>query len=173
LHDLRELCTNPGACVFRVQEINDGLPCFLWRSKEFRKARIEFAKAVPLRDIEAVAEGLNKGKGRGIVIASGGFAQLANTFASLLPLRKMGCTLPIEIWHTGGEQGDVDRVRQVFEVSAQAMLSAPLLPALHAPRLRGWHAWPIAHCVPAAVNRQPIVRASVDRARSAGCPPMP
>ena len=53
--------------------------------------------------------------GKPLVMADGSVrstVQLVNAFAGLVPLRRhMGCTLPIEVWHTSAEREVVDVFR--------------------------------------------------------------
>lgn len=48
--------------------------------------------------------------GRGILIPGGGVKYFTNAWVALRMLRKLGCTLPIQIWHLGATEID-DRMR--------------------------------------------------------------
>jgi hypothetical protein len=44
------------------------------------------------------------GEGRGIVICGGGQRFFASTYATIKVIRRVGCTLPIELWYLAGER---------------------------------------------------------------------
>jgi hypothetical protein len=46
--------------------------------------------------------------GRGIVICGGGVRMFANAWVCIQMLRKLGCQLPIELWHLGATELDVE-----------------------------------------------------------------
>ncbi|HXI53173.1 MAG TPA: glycosyltransferase family 9 protein [Candidatus Saccharimonadales bacterium] len=77
-------------------------------------------------------------RGRGIVLCAGGPNYLPSAWVCLRVLRRLGCRLPVEIWHLG--EGEIDQVvRSLFERYGvrfrDACRETPLLPMR---RLGGW-----------------------------------
>ena len=57
-----------------------------------------------LAEFEACGRRFPRGSGRGIVICAGGPTLVACAFATVAQIRRVGCTLPIEIFHAGPEE---------------------------------------------------------------------
>ena len=65
-----------------------------WRDVERQAQWLRFVQdQVPPFDVAAHS-------GRGIVMAAGGVVLLTNAWVSVKAIRRHGCTLPIEIWHS-------------------------------------------------------------------------
>lgn len=78
------------------------------------------------------------GCGRGIVTCAGGIKYLTCAWVLIKMLRRLACTLPIEVWYLGEDEGDrdwIDLVRPLGVECIDAQRVAQLHP--HA-RLGGW-----------------------------------
>jgi YD repeat-containing protein len=78
--------------------------------------------------------------GRGIVTCAGGVRYLTCAWVQINMLRRLGCTLPIEVWYLGEEERDPHWVELVEPLGVRCVDAREVsrnLPTPH-PRLRGW-----------------------------------
>ena len=78
------------------------------------------------------------GRGRGIVMCAGGTRYLPSAWVCVRMLRRLGCALPIELWHLGAVEVDecVQGLFESYDVTFRdALAEKPLLPMR---RLGGW-----------------------------------
>jgi hypothetical protein len=88
--------------------------------------------------------------GRGIVICAGGVRYLTCAWVLINVLRRLGCTLPIEVWYLGKEEGDPCWIALAEPLGVRCVDAREVslnLPIPH-PRLDGWEskAFAILHC---------------------------
>src|SRR5262249_9009668 len=87
-------------------------------------------------------------QGRGIIICAGGVRYFTNAWICVQMLRKLECTLPIELWHIGPKELD-KQMRSLIEplgvVCRDALQTRKLFPAR---RLKGWalKSYAVLHC---------------------------
>jgi hypothetical protein len=70
------------------------------------------------------------GRGRGIVICAGGARYFTNAWVCLNALRRLGCRLPVQLWHLGRHEMDPAMERLVAPLQAECV---------DASRIRGRH----------------------------------
>ena len=78
--------------------------------------------------------------GRGIVICAGGVKYLTPAWVLINMLRRLGCTLPIEVWYLGEEEGDPNWIALAEPLGVRCIDAREVslnLPVPH-PRLNGW-----------------------------------
>ena len=100
----------------------------------------EFIKSIP-----SYAGGF---AGRGIVICAGGVRMFTNAWVCINMLRRLGCSLPIELWHRGPSELD-ERMRTLVAPLGVKCVDAEEQQRYHPARLT--HAWAlkpyaILHC---------------------------
>jgi ADP-heptose:LPS heptosyltransferase len=66
------------------------------------------------RFIRTMPAGDQGHEGRGIVLCAGGVRYFANAWVCLRMLRRLGCRLPVQVWHLGRKEMD-DRMRALLE----------------------------------------------------------
>ncbi len=82
--------------------------------------------------------------GRGIVICGGGVKYFTNAWVCINMLRKLGCYLPIQIWHLGGRELD-DRMRALVRpFNVQCVDGTKVRQMRPARILNGWELKPYA-----------------------------
>jgi ADP-heptose:LPS heptosyltransferase len=87
-------------------------------------------------------------RGRGLVICAGGARYFTNAWVCLHQLRRLGCSLPIQLWYRGSEELDA-RMRSLVEPLGVACVDAQAVRRKHPVRLLGgWELKPYAilHC---------------------------
>jgi len=87
-------------------------------------------------------------EGRGIVICGGGVRYFTNAWVCIQMLRRLGCQLPIQLWHLGSKELD-DQMRALVRPLGVECVDAFALRRKHPARLR--HRWAlkpyaILHC---------------------------
>ena len=71
---------------------------------------------------------------RGIILPAGKAWRLGSAYVALQYLRHtLGCTLPVQIWHTAGEIDDISKLYFEVSVAAQQYISSPALIAVCLP----------------------------------------
>ena len=81
----------------------------------FAHRRAEFEAAAAVRS-EYPKEQFN---GKGIVIAAGGEKYFTNAYVCVSMLRKLGCTLPIQIWYLGAAEMTEDMKKLMSHLDVQ------------------------------------------------------
>jgi hypothetical protein len=86
--------------------------------------------------------------GRGIVTCAGGVKYLTCAWVLINTLRRLGCTLPIEVWYLGDDEGDADWIRLVEPLDVKCVDATEVAKQYPHPRLGGWQAkaFAIRHC---------------------------
>ena len=85
-----------------------------------------------------------KFRGRGIVICAGGATYFTNAWVCIRMLRRLGCELPIQIWHLGPDELD-EPMRQLVAPFGVECVDAFQVRKLHPCRLlKGWELKPYA-----------------------------
>jgi ADP-heptose:LPS heptosyltransferase len=93
------------------------------------------------RDIPPCPINLN---GRGIVMCAGGERYFTNAWVCINMLRRLGCHLPIQLWHLGGEEID-DTMRALVRPLGVTCIDAHKVRKIHPVRtLGGWQMKPYA-----------------------------
>lgn len=83
-------------------------------------------------------------RGRGIVIGGGGLQHFPGAWVCIHQLRRLGCTLPIQLWYLGDEEMD-ERMRRLIAPLNVACVDARHVARRHPARiLRGWELKPFA-----------------------------
>ncbi|MCX6927631.1 MAG: hypothetical protein NT154_31145, partial [Verrucomicrobia bacterium] len=87
-------------------------------------------------------------RGRGIILCGGGLRYFPGVWITLNMLRRLGCTLPVEIWHLGRRECE-PRMRDLTAPLGAKWVDAEELRKRHpARRLGGWElkAYALLHC---------------------------
>lgn len=82
--------------------------------------------------------------GRGIVICAGGTRLFTNAWVCLHRLRRLGCRLPIQIWHNGTAELDATMEALLRPLGVECVDAEALRHAEGAGRLHGWALKPYA-----------------------------
>lgn len=82
--------------------------------------------------------------GRGIVICAGGIKYFTNAWVCICMLRRLGCKLPIQLWHLGRQEVDVSMQKLVAELDVECVDASQLSEKLPCRSLRGWAIKPYA-----------------------------
>ena len=83
-------------------------------------------------------------EGRGIVICSGGVRYFTNAWVCINMLRRLGCWLPVQVWHLGKKEMD-ERMKALLGPLGVTCVDAFKLRRKHpVRRLRGWELKPYA-----------------------------
>src|SRR5207302_1106010 len=83
-------------------------------------------------------------QGRGIVICGGGLNYFTCAWVCISMLRRLGCDLPIELWHLGGKELD-DRMKTlVARLGVRCVDGCKVRKKFPARILRGWELKPYA-----------------------------
>lgn len=83
-------------------------------------------------------------QGRGIVICGGGVKYFVNAWIALRIIRKLGCALPVQIWHLGPHEIDA-RMRAIASPYNVEFVDAHEVRKLHPARiLNGWELKPFS-----------------------------
>jgi len=87
-------------------------------------------------------------QGRGIVICAGGVTCFTNAWVCINMLRRLGCTLPIQIWHLGEQEMDSQMRSLVAPLDVECVDAYELRKQHPARILGGWEVKPYAilHC---------------------------
>lgn len=101
-----------------------------------------------LERAEAFIEGIGPPQshlyGRGIVICGGGVKYLPGAWICIQMLRRLGCELPIQLWHLGEKEID-DSIRLIFHPLGVECVDGHLVRHRHPVRiLNGWELKPFA-----------------------------
>jgi hypothetical protein len=100
------------------------------------------------RVIESIAPYPDTAQGRGIVICAGGAGYFTCAWVCIHQLRRLGCQLPIQIWHLG--PGELDaRMRSLMAPLGVECIDADVVRQQHPVRiLNGWElkTFAILHC---------------------------
>lgn len=82
--------------------------------------------------------------GRGIVICAGGVRHFTNAWVCIQMLRRLGCRLPVEVWHLGPEEMDQEMSGILAGLGA-TVVDAAVVRSRHPMRmLNGWELKPYA-----------------------------
>jgi hypothetical protein len=87
-------------------------------------------------------------RGRGIVICAGGTRLFTNAWICLNMLRRLGCDLPVELWHLGRAELDREMASLVKSLRARCVDAHAVRKRNPVRILRGWELKPftIIHC---------------------------
>ena len=86
----------------------------------------------------------DRAQGRGIVICAGGKKYFANAWVALHQLRRLGCTLPIEVWHLDGREMNPAMKRLIAPLGAKCVNAGRLRQKFPVRLLGGWQLKPYA-----------------------------
>lgn len=103
------------------------------RTLTFHNARLEcerFIRAMPAPD--------QRYSGRGIVICGGGLTYFTNAWVCINMLRRLGCALPIQLWHLGPEEMDEEMAGLVKGFGVECVDAREVARQYPARRLGGW-----------------------------------
>jgi hypothetical protein len=87
---------------------------------------------------------LNGYGGRGIVICGGGARCFTNAWVCLNMLRRLGCRLPIQLWHLGREEMDREMEQLVAPLQVECVDASKVRREHPVRRLGGWELKPYA-----------------------------
>ncbi|MDB6121943.1 MAG: hypothetical protein JWQ71_936 [Pedosphaera sp.] len=116
-----------------------------WDSELLEQARMAKASTNFLKNVPSYPGGY---KGRGLVICAGGVKYFANAWICIGMLRKLGCSLPIQVWHFGKGELDDRMARLLEEYNVECVDAQKLVCGTEAEGLQGWPLKPYAilHC---------------------------
>jgi hypothetical protein len=83
-------------------------------------------------------------RGRGIVICAGGARYFTNSWVCLSALRRLGCRLPVQLWHLGREEMDPAMERLVAPLQVECVDASKIQRNHPVRRLGGWELKPYA-----------------------------
>ncbi len=83
-------------------------------------------------------------RGRGIVICCGGARYFANAWVCLNALRRLGCRLPVQLWHLGRHEFDLDMERLVAPMQVECVDASRVRRDHPVRRLGAWELKPYA-----------------------------
>jgi ADP-heptose:LPS heptosyltransferase len=85
---------------------------------------------------------------RGIVICGGGIKYFTNAWVCIHMLRRLGCALPIQLWHLGRKEMDESMKALVLRLGVECVDGLKIRKKFSARILRGWELKPyaIVHC---------------------------
>jgi predicted GH43/DUF377 family glycosyl hydrolase len=78
--------------------------------------------------------------GRGVVTCAGGVKYLTCAWVQMALLRRLGCTLPIEVWYLGEDEGDTQWIDLVRPLGVECVNAFEVRHQHPHPRLGGWQA---------------------------------
>jgi hypothetical protein len=82
--------------------------------------------------------------GRGIVLAAGGFRYFAGCWVCIKMLRRLGCSLPVQVWHLGTKEMDESMKALVSALGVECVDAFEVRKAHPARILNGWELKPYA-----------------------------
>jgi hypothetical protein len=82
--------------------------------------------------------------GRGIVICGGGVKHFTNAWVCINMLRRLGCSLPVQLWHLGGEEMDAEMESLVTPLGVTCVDASEVRRRHPARILNGWEIKPYA-----------------------------
>jgi hypothetical protein len=82
--------------------------------------------------------------GRGIVICGGGLTYFTNAWVNISMLRKLGCSLPVQVWHLGEEELDTEMATLLKTLGAEAVDAFEVRKKHPIRQLKGWELKPYA-----------------------------
>jgi hypothetical protein len=82
--------------------------------------------------------------GRGIVICGGGVKYFTNAWVCINMLRRLGCTLPIQLWHLGAKECDATMRALVSPLAVECLDAHQLRRKFPMRMLKGWELKPYA-----------------------------
>ncbi len=88
--------------------------------------------------INSIPEYPEKYKGKGIVICAGGVRLFTSAWVCVNILRKLGCTLPIQLWHLGEREIDEQMKAIVKSLDVQCVDALEMRKKIPARILNGW-----------------------------------
>src|SRR5205814_2809554 len=83
-------------------------------------------------------------KGRGVVICGGGVKYFTTAWVCIKMLRKLGCSLPIQLWHLGKAEMDKEMKLLLKPLRAECVDASVVRKQHPARRLGGWELKPYA-----------------------------
>jgi hypothetical protein len=83
-------------------------------------------------------------RGRGIVICGGGASYFVNAWVCLNALRRLGCRLPVQVWHLGREEMDPSMERLLFPLQVECVDALKIRRNHPVRRLGAWELKPYA-----------------------------
>jgi hypothetical protein len=96
------------------------------------------------RFIEKIPEYKETYNSRGIVICAGGAKYFSNAWVCINMLRKLGCSLPIELWHLGSREMTPRMKSLVAPLNVECVDALEVRKSFPARRLGGWEVKPYA-----------------------------
>jgi hypothetical protein len=90
----------------------------------------------------------DRGHGRGIVLCAGGLAYFPSAWVCVQTLRRLGCTLPVQVWHLGESEMDPGMERLLAPLGVTCVDAGRLAEVFPCRILNGWElkAYAILHC---------------------------
>jgi ADP-heptose:LPS heptosyltransferase len=86
----------------------------------------------------------NTGQGRGIVVCAGGARYFTNAWVCLNALRRLGCRLPIQLWHLGRQEMDPAMERLASSLGVECVDASTIRRQHPVRRLGFWEIKPYA-----------------------------
>lgn len=98
--------------------------------------------------IETIAEYPNRFEGRGIVICGGGIRYFTNAWVCIHMLRRLGCRLPVQLWHLGSKELNEEMRSLIAPLGVECVDAHRLRRKFPARLVHGWVLKPyaIVHC---------------------------
>lgn len=76
--------------------------------------------------------------GRGVVVCGGGIKNFTNAWVCINVLRKLGCSLPIQLWYLGKEEFDEGMESLLLPLDVECVDGAAMTREHYANRFEGW-----------------------------------
>jgi hypothetical protein len=83
-------------------------------------------------------------QGRGIVICGGGVRYFTNAWVCINMLRRLGCRLPVQVWHLGAQEMDEQMKALLVPLGVECIDACKLRKKFPARILQGWELKPYA-----------------------------
>jgi hypothetical protein len=96
------------------------------------------------RFIRTIPEYPDRYQGRGIVICGGGVGYFTNAWVCLRMLRRLGCRLPVEVWHLGRKEMDERMKALLAPLGVECVDASRVRKQFPARILNGWELKPYA-----------------------------
>lgn len=96
------------------------------------------------RFVHAITAYPERYEGRGIVICAGGPRYFTNAWVCINMLRRLGCQLPIQVWHLGSKELDATMAGLLAPLGVECVDAVKVQRQYRARRLHGWGLKPYA-----------------------------
>ncbi|HKS38054.1 MAG TPA: glycosyltransferase family 9 protein [Verrucomicrobiae bacterium] len=151
----------PSDVIGRIEKYVEGGMARYLSARQARAAREGVASTrvnsfdearLTVRSVRAASEGFIRRipvcprtyDGRGIVICGGGARYLTNAWVCIHMVRRVGCALPIELWHLGGEKVNPAVRKQLQSLGVRCIDASKMREKLPVRILNGWELKPYA-----------------------------